>query len=157
MTSFTIGEPHETQAFFSRFPQNSGFRLFTPSNSDDLSHDEALSSRIAALNLLDLSLENLGVDIDPSAVEEMRNVIKACGDSRSPRDSDAEYLFIAVQLSPSLTPLTLEDQLRSPHCWSKLTKLSWVGVSIGTSIPGFNVWISRGAVEASSRQIEGGG
>lgn len=157
MTSFTIGEPHETQAFFSRFPQDSEFRLFTPSNSDDLSHDEALSSRIAALNLLDLSLENLGVDIDPSAVEEMRDVIKACGDSRSPRDSDAEYLFIAVQLSPSLTPLTLEDQLRSPHCWSKLTKLSWVGVSIGTSIPGFNVWISRGAVEASSRQIEGGG
>ena len=139
MTSFTIGEPHETQAFFSRFPQDSEFRLFTPSNSDDLSHDEALSSRIAALNLLDLSLENLGVDIDPSAVEEMRDVIKACGDSRSPRDSDAEYLFIAVQLSPSLTPLTLEDQLGSPHCWSKLTKLSWVGVSIGTSIPGFNV------------------
>ena len=139
MTFFTIGEPHETQAFFSRFPQNSGFRLFTPSNSDDLSHDEALSSRIAALNLLDLSLGNLGVDIDSSAVEEMRNVTKACGDSRSLRDSDAGCLLIAAQLSPSSTLPMLEDRLRSPLCWSKLTKLSWVGVSIGTSIPGFNV------------------
>jgi hypothetical protein len=57
-------------------------RLFIPSNSDDLSHDEALSSRIAALNLLDLSLENLGVEIDPSAVDDMKDVIKACGDSK---------------------------------------------------------------------------
>lgn len=52
-----------------------------PSNSDDLSHDEALSSRIAALNLLDLSLENLGVEIDPSAADDMADVIRACGDS----------------------------------------------------------------------------
>jgi len=69
--------------FFSRFPQSSEFRLFIPSNSDDLSHDEALSSRIAALNLLDLNLENLGVEIDPSAAGEVLDVIKACGDSRS--------------------------------------------------------------------------
>jgi len=54
-----------------------------PSNSDDLSHDEALSSRIAALNLLDLSLENLGIEIDSSAADEMRDVIKGCGDSKS--------------------------------------------------------------------------
>ena len=64
------------------FPQSYEFRLFIPSNSDDLSHDEALSSRIAALNMLDLSLENLGVEIDPNAADEMRDVIKACGESK---------------------------------------------------------------------------
>ncbi|KAF9645660.1 hypothetical protein BDM02DRAFT_3119935 [Thelephora ganbajun] len=62
-------------------------RLFIPSNSDDLSHDDALSSRIAALNLLDLSLENLGVEIDPSAAHDMRHVIKACGDILTQLDS----------------------------------------------------------------------
>ena len=95
MISSTIGESHETQVF-SRFPQSPEFRLFTPSNSDDLSHDEALCSRIAALNLLDLSLENLDVKIDPSAADEMRDVIKACGDSRLLWDSDVGRLFIAV-------------------------------------------------------------
>lgn len=68
--------------FCSKFPKNSKFRLFIPSNSDDLSHDEALSSRIAALNLLDLSLENLGVEIDPNSAGEVLDVIKACGESK---------------------------------------------------------------------------
>lgn len=62
-----------------------------PSNSDDLSHDEALSSRIAALNLLDLNLENLGIEIDPSAADEMRYVIKGCGDSKSFQDPDPAH------------------------------------------------------------------
>jgi hypothetical protein len=35
--------------------------LFSPAASDDARHDEALSSRIAALNMLDLSLDHLGV------------------------------------------------------------------------------------------------
>jgi len=100
VTSSMIGEPRETQAY-SRFPQNSGFRLFMPSNSDDLSHDEALSSRIAALNLLDLSLENLGVEIDPSAADEMQDVIKACGDSKSSQDSDAACLFMPCSSDPA--------------------------------------------------------
>lgn len=79
-----------------RFPQSSEFRLFTPSNSDDLSHDEALSSRIAALNLVDLSLENLGVEIDPSAADEMRNVIKACGDSKPLQGSNpGSFIHVA--------------------------------------------------------------
>lgn len=82
--------------FSLKFPQNSEFRLFTPSNSDDLSHDEALSSRIAALNLVDLNLENLGIEIDPSATDEMRDVIKACGDSKSLQPSDARCSPIAV-------------------------------------------------------------
>lgn len=96
-----IGEPHKTQVFFLRFPHSSEFRLFIPSNSDDLSHDEALSSRIAALNLLDLNLENLGVEIDPSAANEMRDVIKACGDSKLFRDSDAAYLLMPCSSDPT--------------------------------------------------------
>lgn len=83
------------------FHQSPGFRLFIPSNSDDLSHDEALSSRIAALNLLDLSLENLGVEIDPSVEEEMRDVIKACGDSASPQNPDAMYLLMRYSSHPA--------------------------------------------------------
>jgi hypothetical protein len=84
--SSTIGESFETK-LSPKLPQISEFRLFIPSNSDDLSHDEALSSRIAALNLLDLSLENLGVEIDPRAADELMDVIKTCGDSKSPQDS----------------------------------------------------------------------
>jgi hypothetical protein len=56
--------------------------LFLPSNSDDTSHDEALSSHIAALNLLDLGLEHLDVDVG-SAGSEIDVVIRACGESKS--------------------------------------------------------------------------
>lgn len=52
-----------------------------PTNSDDVSHDEALASRIAALNLLDLGLEHLGVEIEASAQDQVQAVIKACGAS----------------------------------------------------------------------------
>ena len=38
-------------------------RLFRQKNSDDASHDEALASRVAALNMLDLGLEHLGIDV----------------------------------------------------------------------------------------------
>lgn len=38
-------------------------RLFSPPNAADRQADENLSSRIAALNLLDLSLEHLGLDL----------------------------------------------------------------------------------------------
>ena len=57
-----------------------GFRLFLPSGSDDASHDEALSSRIAALNMLDLSLDHLGVDVRDLAADVQR-VVTACGES----------------------------------------------------------------------------
>lgn len=40
-------------------------RLFSPLESDDSRHDEALSSRIAALNMLDLSLDHLGLVTRP--------------------------------------------------------------------------------------------
>lgn len=50
--------------------------------SDDASHDEALSSRIAAVNLLDLTLDHLGVDVSNSATA-VESIIKACGESVS--------------------------------------------------------------------------
>jgi hypothetical protein len=40
-------------------------RLFSPLGSDDARHDEALASRIAALNMLDLSLDHLGLITRP--------------------------------------------------------------------------------------------
>lgn len=55
--------------------------LFLPANSDDASHDEALSSHIAALNLLDLGLEHLDVDVG-SAGSEIDALVRACGESR---------------------------------------------------------------------------
>ena len=48
--------------------------------SDDASHDEALSSRVAALNMLDLGLEHLGVDVG-AAGAGVEAVLKTCGDS----------------------------------------------------------------------------
>ncbi|KAF8757564.1 VPS9 domain [Rhizoctonia solani] len=44
-------------------------RLFRPSTSDDASHDDALSSQIASLNMLDLGLNHLGVEV-PSGAEK---------------------------------------------------------------------------------------
>lgn len=40
-------------------------RLFSPLESDDSKHDEALASRIAALNMLELSLDHLGLITRP--------------------------------------------------------------------------------------------
>jgi hypothetical protein len=48
--------------------------------SDDAIHDEALSSRIAAVSLLDLTLAHLGVDVGDSG-PAVDAVVKACGDS----------------------------------------------------------------------------
>lgn len=53
-------------------------RLFLPSSTDDAEHDEALSSRIAAVNLLDLGLGHLGVDVGESS-KEVEAVISKCG------------------------------------------------------------------------------
>lgn len=41
-------------------------RLFSPLCSDDARHDEALSSRVAALNMLDLTLDHLGLITHPA-------------------------------------------------------------------------------------------
>lgn len=77
---FTIGREFHSCLCFSTESLLS--RLFRPSNSDDASHDEALSSRIAALNMLDLTLDHLGVDTGNSGPDVDR-VVSACGESES--------------------------------------------------------------------------
>ena len=51
--------------------------------TDDASHDEALSTRIAARNMLDLRLDHLGIEV-PKSVDEsaLSAVIKECGDRK---------------------------------------------------------------------------
>ena len=50
-------------------------------SSDDVSHDEAVSSRIAILNMLDLGLEHLGVDVG-TVGNEVTIILKDCGASK---------------------------------------------------------------------------
>ncbi len=50
--------------------------------SDDASHDEALSGRVAALNMLDLGLEHLDIVVGDLA-SELNLVVKACGESEN--------------------------------------------------------------------------
>ncbi|KAL5537087.1 hypothetical protein ACEPAF_910 [Sanghuangporus sanghuang] len=57
-------------------------RLYRPSSSDDASHDEALSSRIAALNKLDLNLDHLGVDAGGTK-DDVYRIVEACGQTIS--------------------------------------------------------------------------
>ncbi|KAG2234131.1 hypothetical protein INT48_000308, partial [Thamnidium elegans] len=53
--------------------------LFTNPDGDEAMQDEALESRIAALNLLDLSLEHLGVLLQPDEIEKMNDIVKLAG------------------------------------------------------------------------------
>jgi hypothetical protein len=71
-------------------------RIYLQSTSDDASHDEALSSRIAALNMLDLGLEHLDVHVG-DAGPELDLVVKACGDSRCP------LAVLVLSADPALT------------------------------------------------------
>lgn len=68
-------------------------KIFSPASSDDGGHDEALSTRVAALNILDLVLDHLGVTIQESEKEHIQQVVKAGGQElqklqlfRSPRE-----------------------------------------------------------------------
>ncbi|TFK20246.1 hypothetical protein FA15DRAFT_137771 [Coprinopsis marcescibilis] len=60
-------------------------RLFMQSTTDDTSHDETLTSRICALNMLDLGLNHLDIiagDIEP----DLNVVVHACGEMLSQLD-----------------------------------------------------------------------
>ncbi|CAK5273819.1 unnamed protein product [Mycena citricolor] len=75
-------------------------RLFSPASSDDPSHDQALSSRVAALNMLDLNLEHLGVDVPADAQEGLDLVVQSCGQVLSGLElhqSPADKVSIMVQ------------------------------------------------------------
>ncbi|KAI0326980.1 hypothetical protein GY45DRAFT_1373528 [Cubamyces sp. BRFM 1775] len=98
-------------------------RLFLPPGSDDVSHDEALSSRIAAVNLLDLGLGHLGVEVG-RATKEVDALVKACGQTlvqldsvcRAPADKAAVLISvhkILVDGLSKLPPLRLkaEDEM----------------------------------------------
>ncbi|KAG8897868.1 hypothetical protein FRB99_007867 [Tulasnella sp. 403] len=54
-------------------------KLFAPEGTDDKSHDEALSNRVAALNMLDLTLEHLGVEAGEDAKVGVEKVVQAVG------------------------------------------------------------------------------
>ncbi|KAG8733291.1 hypothetical protein FRC11_007406 [Ceratobasidium sp. 423] len=97
-------------------------RLFRPSTSDDASHDDALSSQIASLNMLDLGLNHLGVEVPSGAGKGVKEVIKICGqelqrlshpDCRSPAEKAAVFVSanraIAEGLS-RLPPLRLKSE-----------------------------------------------
>ncbi|KAI8372147.1 hypothetical protein BD560DRAFT_395304 [Blakeslea trispora] len=53
--------------------------LFTNPDGDEAMQDEALESRIAALNLLDLNLTHLGLSVEAETQEQMNQVVKEAG------------------------------------------------------------------------------
>ncbi|GLB43313.1 putative VPS9 domain containing protein [Lyophyllum shimeji] len=70
-------------------------RLYMQPTSDDSSHDEALSSRVAALNMLDLGLEHLDIKVENGG-PGLDLVVRGCGETlsqlqacRSPGDKAA--------------------------------------------------------------------
>ena len=94
-------------------------RLFLPSTSDDASHNEALSSRIAALNMLDLGLEHLDIDIGDANQAEVDTVVRECGQSRSDFVSRVPFspcIVALAQLDPcSRSPRDKAEILVSAH------------------------------------------
>ncbi|PCH44498.1 hypothetical protein WOLCODRAFT_105227 [Wolfiporia cocos MD-104 SS10] len=95
-------------------------RLFLPADTDDASHDEALASRIAAVNLLDLGLAHLGVDVG-NAGEHVEAVVNQCGQTlaqldvsrRAPMDKAAVLVSvhkIIVDGLSKLPPIGLKSE-----------------------------------------------
>ncbi|KAL5531486.1 hypothetical protein ACEPAG_4363 [Sanghuangporus baumii] len=94
-------------------------RLYRPSSSDDASHDEALSSRIAALNKLDLNLDHLGVEAGGTK-DDVYRIVEACGQTisqlevaRCPADKAAILVAshrIIVDGLSRLPPLHLKSE-----------------------------------------------
>jgi len=103
-------------------------RLVRPDNSDDAQHDEALASRIAALNLLELTLEHLGVDVG-SNDRALATLISQCGqalnrltqeDCQSPREKGAALVaahHVLVDGLSKLPPIKLkpEQEISAPN------------------------------------------
>ncbi|RDB15935.1 hypothetical protein Hypma_003597 [Hypsizygus marmoreus] len=121
-------------------------RLYMQPTSDDSSHDEALSSRVAALNMLDLGLEHLDIHVE-SAGPELDLVVQACGEMlsqletcRSPGDKAAVLVAahkIVVDGLARLPPIRLMSEEESKAQKSKSSTLS------------------RAKVEAPPRDVDG--
>ncbi|KAF8877910.1 hypothetical protein BD779DRAFT_1556262 [Infundibulicybe gibba] len=123
-------------------------RLFMQPNSDDASHDEALSSRVAALNKLDLGLDHLDIEVsDPGAASEVNIVVKACGDMltqlearQAPGDKTAILVAahkIVVDGLSRLPPIRLRSEAESKLHKQKHESMEGIGVApIPPSISG---------------------
>ncbi|KAG6902479.1 hypothetical protein C0995_016056 [Termitomyces sp. Mi166 len=110
-------------------------RLYMQPTSDDLSHDETLSSRVAALNMLDLGLEHLDIHVEHPS-KELDLVIKDCGETlsqlqgcRSPGDKAA--LLVAAHKSvvgglSRLPPIRLMSEEESKAQKAKNSQLAQV-------------------------------
>jgi hypothetical protein len=88
-------------------------KLFRPETTDDDQHDDALSSRIAALNMLDLSLETLGVDVGDHS-DTIGKIVARCGQG---------WLIAESQcLDPDIYPFAALAQLEAPTHHSPASK-----------------------------------
>jgi hypothetical protein len=95
-------------------------RLYLLPKSDDASHDEALSSRVAALNMLDLGLEHLGVDVGVAGAG-VTAVLKACGESAHLESSDSFFFTHSgchLQRFPGSRTWTLDVHQTKLLYWS---------------------------------------
>ncbi len=86
-------------------------KLFRPDSTDDDQHDDALSSRIAALNMLDLSLETLGVDVGENG-DALGKLIQLCGDGE----------YFAWKRVVSNQYMAALGHLESPSCQTPMSK-----------------------------------
>ena len=100
-------------------------RLFRPSTSDDSSHDEALSSRIAALNMLDLGLEHLGIDVG-KAGSAVKNVVAATGQSE---------LLLSHQVHKANINSVLQ-RLQDPQCRAPVDKAATLVATHNATVKG---------------------
>ena len=81
-------------------------RLFSQPTSDDASHDEILSSRAAALNMLDLTLQHLDIDVG-EAGDDVGVVVRACG--------DREWMYVCRSGFSELTGDSIDATGGLPH------------------------------------------
>ncbi|ORZ00459.1 hypothetical protein BCR43DRAFT_142314 [Syncephalastrum racemosum] len=102
--------------------------LFTNSSGDESMQDEALQSRIAALNLLDLNLEHLGVMVEhPAEAEAAEKAVKAAGkklqqlNSILPAKEKLDTLVATHQLINRSKP---SPKLRARRAWMHLSRQS---------------------------------
>ena len=90
--------------------------LQSPPLSTDSAHDEILTERVAALNMLDLGLEHLGIDIGKADKSDVDRVVKSCG--------ECEYTLVSVMITLILTlcfvALTKLEEAKSPADKSRI-------------------------------------